>query len=192
MSGGIRCTDPAVLSPEENRLMNDYLMIGTVLKPQGVRGECKVRSYAADIELFHRWHTLYRKTGIGFEPVSVRVARIRDGFVYAFLNGSADADAAEAFRGTDLYVDRAHAAPAEDGAVLIADLIGCEARDENGTVIGTLTDVLQYGTVDTWVFKTEKGTLMAPALKAVFPEVDAENKTISAVREKLEEVSVLS
>jgi hypothetical protein len=33
---------------------------------------------------------------------------------------------------------------------------------------------------------------MAPALKAVFPEVDAENKTISAVREKLEEVSVLS
>ena len=172
--------------------MNDYLMIGTVLKPQGVRGECKVRSYAADIELFHRWHTLYRKTGIGFEPVSVRVARIRDGFVYAFLDGSADADAAETFRGTDLYVDRAHAAPAEDGAVLIADLIGCEARDENGTVIGALTDVLQYGTVDTWVFKTEKGTLMAPALKAVFPEVDTENKTIRVVREKLEEVSVLS
>ncbi len=172
--------------------MNDYLMIGTVLKPQGVRGECKVRSYAADIELFHRWHTLYRKTGIGYEPVSVRVARIRDGFVYAFLNGSADANAAEAFRGTDLYVDRAHAAPAEDGAVLIADLIGCEARDENDTVIGTLTDVLQYGTVDTWVFKTDQGTLMAPALKAVFPEVDAEKKTIRVVREKLEEVSVLS
>ena len=172
--------------------MNDYLMIGTVLKPQGVRGECKVRSYAADIELFHRWHTLYRKTGIGYEPVSVRVARIRDGFVYAFLDGSADADAAETFRGTDLYVDRAHAAPAEDGAVLIADLIGCEARDESDTVIGTLTDVLQYGTVDTWVFKTDQGTLMTPALKAVFPEVDAEKKTIRVVREKLEEVSVLS
>ena len=144
--------------------MNDYLMIGEVLKPQGVRGECKLRSYAADIELFHRWHTLYRKTGIGFEPVSVRVARIRDGFVYAFLNGSASAEEAEAFRGTDLYVDRAHAAPAEDGAVLIADLIGCEARDENDEAIGTLTDVLQYGTVDTWVFKTAGGTLMAPAL----------------------------
>ena len=172
--------------------MNDYLMIGTVLKPQGVRGECKLRSYAADIELFHRWHTLYRKTGIGFEPVSVRVARIRDGFVYAFLNGSASAEEAEAFRGTDLYVDRAHAAPAEDGAVLIADLIGCEARDENDEAIGTLTDVLQYGTVDTWVFKTAGGTLMAPALKAVFPEVDAENKLIRVVREKLEEVSVRS
>ena len=76
--------------------------------------------------------------------------------------------------------------------MLIADLIGCKARDENDEAIGTLTDVLQYGTVDTWVFKTAGGTLMAPALKAVFPEVDAENKLIRVGREKLEEVSVRS
>ena len=173
-------------------MTNDYLMIATVLKPQGVRGECKIRSWAADIDLFHRWHTLYRKTGIGFEPVSVRVARIRDGYIYAFLDESETADAAEAFRGTDLYVDRAHAAPAEEGAVLIADLIGCEARDEQDIPVGTLTDVLQYGTVDTWVFTAGEGTLMAPALKAVFPEVDTERKRIRVIRERLEEVAVRS
>ena len=172
--------------------MNDFLMIATVLKPQGVRGECKLRSYAADIDLFHRWHTLYRKATAGYEPVSVRTARIRDGFIYAFLDGSDSADAAEAFRGIDLYVDRAHCAPLEEGAVLIADLIGCEARDEAGEVIGTLTDVLQYGTVDTWVFQTGTGTLMAPALKAVFPEVDAAGRKILAVRDRLEEVAVRS
>ena len=172
--------------------MNDYLMIGEVLKPQGVRGECKIRSYAADVEMFHEWKTLYRKTKEGYEPVTVRTARIRDGFVYAFLDGSDSADAAEKFRGAELYVDRAHAAPAEEDATLIADLIGCEARDEDGTPVGTLTDVLQYGTVDTWVFRTAEGTLMAPALKAVFPEVDPEKKTILAVRERLEEVAVRS
>jgi 16S rRNA processing protein RimM len=42
------------------------------------------------------------------------------------------------------------------------------------------------------VFRTAEGTLMAPALKAVFPEVDAEKKTILAVRERLEEVAVRS
>lgn len=172
--------------------MNDYLMIGEVLKPQGVRGECKIRSYAADVDMFHEWKTLYRKTKEGYEPVTVRTARIRDGFVYAFLDGSDSAEAAEKFRGAELYVDRAHAAPAEENATLIADLIGCEARDEEGTPVGILTDVLQYGTVDTWVFKTGEGTLMAPALKAVFPEVDAEKKTILAVRERLEEVAVRS
>ncbi len=191
MSGGIRCTDPAVLSPEDT-LMNDYLMIASVLKPQGVRGECKLRSFAADTELFHRWTTLYLKSMEGFIPVSVRTVRIRDGFVYAHLNDSRSAEDAERFRGSDLYVDRAHAAPVEENGNLIADLIGCEARDESGVLIGILSDVLQYGTVDTWVFKAPDGMLMAPALKAVFPEVDVELKTILVIRDRLEEVAVRS
>ena len=172
--------------------MQDYLLIASVLKPQGVRGECKLRSYAADISRFHEWKALYRKTEHGFFPVTLRTSRIRDGFVYAFLDGSDSADAAEAFRGVDLYIDRAHAAPAEGNAVLIADLTGCEARDEEGNVLGVLTDVLQYGTVDTWVFRTPEGTLMAPALEAVFPEVDPAEKVIRVCRERLAEVAVRS
>ena len=172
--------------------MTDYLMIATVLKPQGIHGECKIRSWAADIGRFRHWTTLYRKGDGVFLPVSVKVARIQDDFVFAWLDGSATANEAESFRGCDLYVDRAHAAPAEDGAVLIADLIGCEAKDEAGLPVGVLTDVLQYGTVDTWVFRTPDGTLMAPALNAVFPFVDPENREIRVIREKLEEVAVRS
>ena len=173
--------------------MNDYLLIATVLKPQGIRGESKLRSYASDIDMFRQWKTLYILNNNGaYEPVSVRVSRINDGFVYVHLNGSSSADDAERFRGTDLYVDRTHAAPAENGAVLIADLIGCEAKDENGNIVGILTDVLQYGTVDTWVFKTSSGILMAPALKAVFPEVNPETKSILVISHRLEEVAVYS
>ena len=170
--------------------MNDYLMIAAVLKPQGIHGECKLRSYASDIDMFRQWTTLYIKQGDSFSPVSVRTSRIHDGFVFARLNASLSADEAERFRGKELYIDRDHAAPAEDGAVLIADLIGCEARDENGNAVGVLTDVLQYGTVDTWVFSTSAGTLMAPALKAVFPFVDPESRSIRVIADKLEEVAV--
>jgi 16S rRNA processing protein RimM len=172
--------------------MTDYLMIGTVLKPQGVRGECKIRSWAADISLFETWPELYLKTAAGYEPVQLQVTRIQDDFVFARLDGSASANDAEKYRGADLYIDRAHAAPAEEGSTLIADLVGCTARDEEGNEIGVLTDVLQYGTVDTWVFKTKTGSLMAPALLAVFPAVDIAGKTIRVIREKLEEVAVRS
>ena len=172
--------------------MNDYLMIGTVLKPQGVQGECKIRSWAADIGHFKTWKVLYIKCSGSFKPVPLQVSRIHDGFVYAHLNGSSSVDDAEQYRGVDLYIDREHAAPAEEGAVLIADLIGCVARDESGTEIGVLTDVLQYGTVDTWVFKTASGTLMAPALLSVFTSVDPESRSILVAKEKLEEVAVLS
>ena len=172
--------------------MNEYLMIATVLKPQGVHGECKLRSYAADIDLFYKWSTLYVKNENGFYPVSVHVSRIKDGFVYAVLNHSDDADSAEKYRGIDLYVDRAHAKAVEGNEVLIEDLIGCEAYDRDGKTIGKLSSVLQYGTVDTWVFNTENGTLMVPALISVFPEVDAEKKIILVNRERLEEVAVRS
>ncbi len=192
ISGGILLQGPAVLSQEENGL-NDYLLIASVLKPQGVRGECKLRSYAADITMFRNWHTMFLKTGEVFSPVSLKTVRLSaDGYVYAHINDSASAEEAEAFRGMDLYIHRDHSYPVSEDATLIADLIGCEAHDETGKMIGTLTDVLQYGTVDTWVFRCADGTLMAPALKSVFPEVDTEKRVIRVIREKLEEVSVIS
>lgn len=166
-------------------------MIGTVLKPQGIRGEVKIKPYAARVELFLTWKTLYLESKGDYTPISLKTARIHEGFVYACLGDSASADDAEAFRGRDLYIDRAHAAPPEDGSVYIADLIGCEAVDGEGRVLGTLTDVLQYGTVDTWVFRTPQGgTAMVPALLSVFPEVDAAAGRISVCAEKLREVAV--
>ena len=169
----------------------EFLLIGTVLKPQGIRGECKIKSYAARMDMFSSWKTLYLEEHGAWTPVSLKVSRIHEGFVYARLADSASADDAEAFRGRDLYIDRAHAAPAEDGSVYIADLIGCEAVDEAGNTVGTLTDVLQYGSVDTWVFRTPTGTLMAPALLSVFPRVDPAAGIITVCPEKLREVAVL-
>ena len=165
-------------------------MIGTVLKPQGVRGEIKIKSYAADISRFSGWDTLYRKEKEAFLPCPFRFSRIRDGFVFGTLADCATADDAERYRGADLYIVRSQAARPEGNAVLIADLIGCSAFDESGASVGVLTDVLQYGSVDTWVFTTPSGTLMAPALAAVFPSVSPEEKRISVCREKLEEVAV--
>ena len=72
----------------------------------------------------------------------------------------------------------------------ISDLIGCEGIDEAGKSIGVLTDVLQHGGVDVYVFKAKGKSVMAPALKAVFPTVDVAEKRIGVVREKLDEVAV--
>ena len=170
--------------------MQDYLMIGVVLKPQGIRGEIKIKPYAADVSLFGEWKTLYVKENDAFSPVSCTVSRIHDGFVYAVLAGCKTADDAEKLRGKELYIDRAHAAKLEDGAVYITDLVGCTAVDETGRTVGVLTDVLQYGSVDTYVFKTPRGTMMAPALLAVFPVTDVEQRVLHVCAERLAEVAV--
>ncbi len=171
--------------------MQNYLMIGTVLKPQGIHGESKIKSYASDIDLFSGWETLYLEKNGSFQPLSCQVSRIRDGFVYAVLGKCTSPDEAEKLRGMNLYIDRAHAAPPEKDAVYIADLIGCEARDLAGNSVGILTDVLQHGPVDTWVFRTKTGSLMAPALLRVFTSVDPDNRLITVDAERLQEVAVI-
>ena len=110
--------------------------------------------------------------------------------MYAYLGECASMEDAEKYRAVQLYVDRAHANPLEEDEVYISDLIGCEGIDEEGKSIGELTDVLQHGVVDVYVFKAKGKSVMAPALKAVFPTVDVAEKRISVIREKLDEVAV--
>ena len=170
--------------------MIDFLMIGEVLKPQGIKGEVKIKPYAANHDDFRRWKTLYIKQDEAYAPIKVKCNRIHDGFVYAMLGACASMEDAEKYRAVQLYIDRAHANPLEEDEVYISDLIGCEGIDEEGKSIGVLQDVLQHGVVDVYVFKQKGKSVMAPALKAVFPTVDVAEKRISVVREKLDEVAV--
>ena len=75
--------------------MPDYLMIGEVLKPQGIRGECKIRSWASDISLFSRWKELFLMEGSEYTPVSFRFGSIQDPFVYGILGECATMKDAE-------------------------------------------------------------------------------------------------
>lgn len=169
--------------------MTDYLMVGEVLKPQGLKGECKIKPCAADVSLFETWDTLYLLRDSAYTSLPCQISRIHDGFVYAVLGDCQSPEDVERIRGARLYVDRAHAAPLEPGASYIADLLGCTAVDENENTLGVLTDVLQHGSVDTWVFSGDR-PFMAPALLRVFPDVDTEARRIRVAREALEEVAV--
>lgn len=171
-------------------MKQEYLLIGTVLKPQGIHGECKIKSYAADVDSFQRWKEFYRLSDGSFSPLPFSLKRIHDGFVYAVLGNAADMEGAEAFRGCDLYVHRRDTVSSGQNGSLIADLIGCRAIDESGLELGVLTDVLQHGPVDTWVFRTPSGLLMAPALLSVFPVVDVDAGRIEVCSERLQEVAV--
>ena len=171
--------------------MTQYLMIGEVLKPQGIRGEVKIKPYAANHEDFRRWKKLYlqEKDG-GYTEIKAICSRVHDGFAYVTLGECASIEDAEKLRGRELFIDRQQAGRLDEGEVFVTDLIGCEAIDEQGRPIGTLTDVLQHGAVDVYVFKTARGTLMAPALKAVFPTIDVAARRIDVVSDRLAEVCV--
>ena len=84
--------------------MIDFLMIGEVLKPQGIKGEVKIKPYAANHDDFRRWKTLYIQQGENYAPIKVKCNRIHDGFVYAMLGDCATMEDAEKYRAVQLYI----------------------------------------------------------------------------------------
>jgi 16S rRNA processing protein RimM len=170
-------------------MLSEYLLIGEITKPQGIMGEVKVLPHTDDPGRFLKLNMVYMESGNGYEEKPIVSARANGGDVFLTFPGVTDRDKAEALRGKKLYVDRSQAVVLSEDENFICDLIGCDAVDTNGNVIGKLVDVLQPGSTDVYVFDTPKGRMMMPALKAAIPTVDVKARKIILDADKLSEVA---
>ena len=171
-------------------MLSTHLIIGEITKPQGVRGEVKLRPITCDIERFDGLENVFLKKGDTYIPRTVRVSRIEPEAVYMYFDGVADRDAAEKLRGELVYVDRAHAAELPEEAEFICDLIGLEGITDTGKSLGKLKEVLQPGANDVYVFVGAMGEVLVPALKSVVLSVDHEARVMHLDGKRLSEVAV--
>ncbi len=171
-------------------MLSTHLIIGEILKPQGVRGEVKVRPITCDPDRFYDLTTVYFEENGSFRPVKVQVNRMDEAAAYMQIEGVADRNAAELLRGKLIYIDRAHAVQLPEETEFICDLIGCHGHDETGRDLGELTEVLQPGGNDVYVFHGPLGEVLVPALKSVVTKVDVANKDMLFDAKRLSEVAV--
>ncbi len=171
-------------------MKQEYLLLGEIVRPQGIRGEVKVRHYTDDPERFYDLDVVLLKRGQNYDEVNVEDARVQGDDVYLKLEGIDDRNEAEKLRGIQLWVDRDNAVELGEDEVFIADILGAKAFDTKGNQLGILKDVLTPGGVDVFVLKTPKGNLMFPALKEVLLEMNADEGKLVLDENKLEEVAL--
>ena len=174
-------------------MYSEYLLIGEVLKPQGVHGQVKVRPDTDDPARFLALDHVFLKKEEKYIPCAIEKAEARtDGFVYCTLNAATTRDDAEKQRGWMLYVDRAHAVQLEEGQYFISDLIGCKVKDQKDELIGTLEDVLQPGANDVYQIRRADGRRMyLPVLPFVIMNVQVKEGYIVVDESRLPEVAVI-
>ncbi len=60
----------------------------------------------------------------------------------------------------------------------VADILGFEVFDQDGNVLGLLSDVVSTGNNDVWNIKSQEEEILIPALKTIVSKVDISNKKI--------------
>ena len=172
--------------------MVNYLSVGEILKPQGVRGEIKVKPLTNDVARFEDLEDAYLEENGVYRPIKTKLVRLDGDAVYLRVEGIEDRDAAETLRGKLIYVDRAHAVELTEDEDFIVDLIGLRGIDDEGNEWGVITDVMQPGGNDVYVFtdKKRRRETLVPALKSVVIETNYEEGYMKLSAKRLGEVAV--
>lgn len=165
--------------------MEGQLLVGEILKPQGIRGEVKCKPFTDGAEDFRS----FRKVLIDGEEYRILSVRTGDGAVYLGLRGVVDRNAAEALRGKKLYVLREDAPEPEEGSYYIVDLLGSEVFTQEGERLGELTDIRQAST-DVYTLRSGEKEILFPAAAGVILTVDVEGKRIEVDKKRFFEVAV--
>jgi 16S rRNA processing protein RimM len=126
--------------------VTNRILLGHIAGAHGIRGEVQIKSYAAYPEDIAAYGPLTDEAGKRtFEITEIRVTHKG---VLARIAGVGDRTAAEAMKGTALWVDRSQLPDAEAGDYYHADLIGLKAVTPTGEPIGTIIAVQNFGAGD--------------------------------------------
>ena len=162
--------------------MAQRITVGRFGAPHGVRGEIRLQSFTQDPVAIAGYGPLIASDGRSFTLTHVRP--VKDTMLVARVAGIADRTLAQALTGLELTLDRAALpAPDEEDEFYVADLIGMQAIDVDGTPIGTIVDVPNYGGGDLVEIRPAVGgdTLLFPFTKAVVPDIDAAGRRVTIV-----------
>ena len=162
------------------------LIIGEVLKPQGIRGELKVKTFTDFPEDVKEFGVVYIDE-VPYKILSFRVGP--DGAAYMGLRGIPDRNAAELFRGKKLEGNREDAPPLEEGRHYIIDVLGLTCETEEGEALGVVKDIVNLAS-DVYTLEKDGKKILFPSVNGVIVRFDIEGGKIIVNKQKFDEMAV--
>lgn len=156
----------------------ERVLLGRIGAAHGLKGEVVVHSFTEAPEDIGAYGPLL--AGEGARRLELKVVRTMEKGIIARVSGVADRTAAEALKGTELWIERDRLPPAEDGEFYHIDLIGLDAVSPDGTAVGTIVAVQNYGAGDLLEIRllSSRQTELVPFTDNVVPEVNIAGRRV--------------
>ncbi len=158
----------------------ERISIASIGKPHGLRGQVHAFSLTSFPELRFkkgRKYILSSPKGEEIEAELLSFSIKGDTLILGF-KGIDTPEQAETIRGYSLDMDKKDA-PLPEGYVRYDDLVGMNAVDESGKVLGSLLEVCEYAPTPSLRFKGNNGRVFyVPFIDAFVGEIDDQKRTI--------------
>ncbi len=147
------------------------ILVGKIVAPQGIRGECRVQTYSESEKDFQKFHIISTK----FNSEQFHFVRVlKSGLIIAKIDGFDSRNAIETLRGVELFISRDDLPKLKDNEYYQSDLIGFDVIRDNKK-IGTVDCFQNFGGGD--IIELDNGDMVAFAGAIV----DLNNKTIKVL-----------
>lgn len=161
----------------------DKIEIGAVAKPQGIKGELKIRLFGDGFEQV-KGVTAVEIKGVAYKIENFKSCGGEEAIIK--LKGLNDRNAAELLRGEEVSASREEV-KVEEGRYFVSDVLGCSLVLTSGKTLGEIIDIAS-GNVDYYYINTSEGTAVFPLLPDLLVSIDIEKRQVTVDAKRFTEV----
>jgi 16S rRNA processing protein RimM len=170
--------------------LENYTIVGEILRSHGIKGELKVRPETFDpsrfkslkrVFLAHPSHKEVRE----FEITSVRGS---DSLLIVKFNHINNPEDAKLYNQYLILIPDEERLPLDDGSFYISDLIDLDVKDKDHNVFGKVLDVLDYPANFVFEIKMDNKTILAPWIDDCILNINLDENHIIIDRDFLAEL----
>ena len=153
----------------------ERVTVGTVGRPHGLDGTVVVHPETDNPERFEPGQRLTEDSG---RKLTVERSRRSQSVLLVSFTEVTDREGAEALRGLNLTIGPSDRRPLEEGEFWPEDLIGLEARDPEGRMLGVVSAVDQDGPQHRLTVTTGSGAHVVPLVDFLVPRIDLNERVV--------------
>ena len=166
----------------QQHIQPEYLVIGEVLRPHGVRGEVRMRVLTDNREQLLGLEYVYLANSPADairERLELKGVRFNKAYALLTLEGYSHRDDAERLREKVVMIDTDQTAPLEEGQYYLYQLIGMKVVADN-IMIGRVKEVIQTGANDVYVVDSDShDDILVPAHDETITSIDFDAQVIT-------------
>ena len=152
----------------------EFIAIGQILAPWGVKGKLKVEVVTDFPERF----TPHSKIYVNRQPMTIDSAEWHKGKAIIKLSAVDSIEEAQKLRGQPIEIPHSQLHPLPEGQYYHFQLIGLEVWTTQGELLGNITEILTAESNDNYVVSGARGEILIPAIEDVVISIDLNERRL--------------